>query len=142
MSTPVLAVENLTVALPAWSDRKHAVSNVSLTIGTKEIVCIVGESGSGKSIMGKAILGLLPRPHVRATGGRIVFEDRDLLGLPEDDMRKIRGGRIAMIFQEPMTALSPLMKVGRQIEEVLEVHTAMRPDARKARVRELIDAGA
>ena len=140
MSTPVLAVEHLTVALPAWSDRKHAVSNVSLTIGTKEIVCIVGESGSGKSIMGKAILGLLPRPHVRATGGRIVFEGRDLLSLPEDDMRKIRGGRIAMIFQEPMTALSPLMKVGRQIEEVLEVHTAMKPAARKARVLELIGA--
>ena len=140
MSTPVLAVEHLTVALPAWSDRKHAVSNVSLTIGTKEIVCIVGESGSGKSIMGKAILGLLPRPHVRATGGRIVFEGRDLLSLPEDDRRKIRGGRIAMIFQEPMTALSPLMKVGRQIEEVLEVHTAMKPAARKARVLELIGA--
>ena len=140
MSTPVLAVENLTVALPAWSDRKHAVLNVSLTIGTKEIVCIVGESGSGKSIMGKAILGLLPRPHVRATGGQIVFEGRDLLGLPEDDLRKIRGGRIAMIFQEPMTALSPLMKVGRQIEEVLEVHTNMKPEARKARVFELIDA--
>ena len=138
MSTPVLAVENLTVALPAWSDRKHAVSNVSLTIGTKEIVCIVGESGSGKSIMGKAILGLLPRPHVRATGGRIVFEGRDLLSLPEDDMRKLRGGRISMIFQEPMTALNPLMKVGRQIEEVLDVHTAMKPDARKARVLELI----
>ena len=140
MSPSVLAIENLTVALPAWSDRKHAVSNVSLTIGTKEIVCVVGESGSGKSIMGKAILGLLPRPHVRATGGRIVFEGRDLIGLPEDDMRKIRGGRIAMIFQEPMTALSPLMKVGRQIEEVLEVHTAMKPAARKARVLELIGA--
>jgi peptide/nickel transport system ATP-binding protein len=138
MSDRVLAIEGLTVALPAWSDRKHAISNVSLEIGTGEIVCIVGESGSGKSIMGKAILGLLPQPHVRATGGRIMFEGRDLLGLPADEMRKLRGGRIAMIFQEPMTALNPLMKVGRQIEEGLEVHTDLKPSARKARVLELI----
>ncbi len=139
MSAHILAIENLTVALPAWSDRKHAVSNVSISIGTKEILCIVGESGSGKSIMGKAILGLLPKPHVRATGGRIVFERRDLLGLPEDEMRKLRGGRIAMIFQEPMTALNPLMKVGRQIDEVLEVHTDLKPHKRKARVLALIN---
>jgi peptide/nickel transport system ATP-binding protein len=138
MSARVLAIENLTVDLPAWSDRKHAVSNVSLDISPKEILCVVGESGSGKSIMGKAILGLLPQPHVRATAGRIVFEGRDLLGLPEDEMRKLRGGRIAMIFQEPMTALNPLMKVGRQIGEVLEVHTDLTPQQRKTRVLELI----
>ena len=138
MSARVLAIENLTVGLPAWSDRKHAVSNVSLDVGTKEILCIVGESGSGKSIMGKAILGLLPKPHVRVTAGRIVFEARDLLGLPDEEMRKLRGGRIAMIFQEPMTALNPLMKVGRQIDEVLEVHTDMKSKDRRARVLELI----
>jgi peptide/nickel transport system ATP-binding protein len=138
MSQPVLTIDGLTVALPVWSDRKHAVSNVSLTIGKQEIVCVVGESGSGKSIMGKAILGLLPKPHVRATGGRILFEGRDLLQLAEGDMRRLRGGRIAMIFQEPMTALNPLMKVGRQIEEVLEFHTDLKPEARRARVLELI----
>jgi len=138
MSDDVLAIEGLTVQLPAWSDRKHAVSNVSLTIGKKEIVCVVGESGSGKSIMGKAILGLLPKPHVRATGGRIMFEGRDLISLPDEEMRRLRGGRIAMIFQEPMTALNPLMKVGRQIDEVLEIHTELPPAARKARVLELI----
>jgi len=139
MSDSVLAIENLVVALPAWSDRKHAVSNVSLEIGTKEIVCVVGESGSGKSIMGKAILGLLPRPHVRTAGGRIMFEGRDLLSLSDEEMRKLRGGRIAMIFQEPMTALNPLMKVGRQIDEVLEVHTDLNPAARRARVLELVN---
>lgn len=138
MSDPVLAVEGLTVRLPDWSDRRHAVSNVSLDIGKKEIVCVVGESGSGKSIMGKAILGLLPKPHVRATGGRIMFEGRDLLALPDEEMRRLRGGRITMIFQEPMTALNPLMKVGRQIDEVLEVHTDLPSAARKARVLELI----
>jgi len=134
----VLAIENLTVGLPAWSDRKSAVSGVSLDVGKTEIVCVVGESGSGKSIMGKAILGLLPKPHVRVTGGRIMFEGRDLIALPEDDMRRLRGGRIAMIFQEPMTALNPLMKVGRQIDEVIEVHTDLKPAARRARVLELI----
>jgi peptide/nickel transport system ATP-binding protein len=139
MSDRVISIENLTVSLPAWSDRRHAVSNVSLDVGKKEIVCVVGESGSGKSIMGKAILGLLPKPHVRATGGRIMFESRDLLALSEDNMRGVRGGRIAMIFQEPMTALNPLMKVGRQIDEVLEVHTDLKPAARKARVLKLVE---
>jgi len=138
MSESVLNIEDLTVALPSWSDRKSAVSNVSLGIGKGEIVCVVGESGSGKSVMGKAILGLLPKPHLRATGGRIVFDGRDLLTLSDEEMRKLRGGRIAMIFQEPMTALSPLMKVGRQIDEVLEVHTDLNPAARKQRVLELI----
>ncbi len=139
MSDHIISIENLTVSLPAWSDRRHAVSNVSLEVGKKEIVCVVGESGSGKSIMGKAILGLLPKPHVHATGGRIIFEGRDLLALPEEEMRGLRGGRIAMIFQEPMTALNPLMKVGRQIDEVLEVHTDMTSAARKARVLRLIE---
>jgi peptide/nickel transport system ATP-binding protein len=138
MTDGVVAIEALTIALPAWSDRKNAVANVSLEVRKKEILCIVGESGSGKSIMGKAILGLLPKPHVRVTGGRIMFEGRDLLSVSEDEMRKLRGGRIAMIFQEPMTALSPLMKVGRQISEVLEVHTDLTPAARRLRVLQLI----
>jgi len=139
MSDPVLSIEKLTVALPAWSDRKHALTEVSLSVGKKEIVCVVGESGSGKSIMGKAILGLLPKPHVRVTGGRIIFEDRDILSLSDDEMRALRGGRIAMIFQEPMTALNPLMKVGRQIDEVLEVHTDLAPCARRDRVLQLVN---
>ncbi|MEZ5843682.1 MAG: ABC transporter ATP-binding protein [Hyphomicrobiaceae bacterium] len=138
MSEAVLHIEGLTVALPDWSDRRHAVSDVTLDVRREEIVCVVGESGSGKSIMGKSILGLLPRPHVRATAGRILFEGRDLLTLGDDEMRQLRGGRIAMIFQEPMTALNPLMKVGRQIDEVLEVHTAMKPAERRARVLDLI----
>lgn len=138
MSESVLKIEGLTVALPSWSDRKNAVSNVSLDVGKGEILCIVGESGSGKSVMGKTILGILPKPHLRVTGGRIVFEGRDLLALSEEEMRKLRGGRIAMIFQEPMTALNPLMKVGRQIDEILEVHTELDPSARKERVLELV----
>ncbi len=138
MTDIVLSIDDLKVALPAWSDRRFAVGGVTLDIRQKEILCIVGESGSGKSMMGKAILGLLPAPHVRAVGGKIMFEGRDLLELSDDDMRAIRGGRIAMIFQEPMTALNPLMKVGQQIEEVLEIHTRMSPAQRRERVLELI----
>jgi peptide/nickel transport system ATP-binding protein len=138
MTELVLTIDKLKVALPAWSDRKFAVDGVSLDIRQKEILCIVGESGSGKSMMGKAILGLLPAPHVRAIAGTIRFEGRDLLALREDDMRAIRGGRIAMIFQEPMTALNPLMKIGQQIEEVLEIHTKMTPPQRRERVLDLI----
>jgi peptide/nickel transport system ATP-binding protein len=138
MTDIAISIEDLKVALPAWSDRKFAVGGVSLDIRQKEILCIVGESGSGKSMMGKAILGLLPAPHVRAVGGKVMFEGRDLLALSDDEMRLIRGGRIAMIFQEPMTALNPLMKVGQQIEEVLEIHTKMTPPQRRERVLELI----
>lgn len=138
MTDIVLSIDDLKVALPAWSDRKFAVGGVTLDIRQKEILCIVGESGSGKSMMGKAILGLLPAPHVRAVGGRIMFEGRDLLALSDDELRTIRGGRIAMIFQEPMTALNPLMKVGQQIEEVLEIHTSMTPPQRRERVLALI----
>ncbi len=136
---PVLDIRDLHVALPAWSDRRHAVKGVSLKVNPREILCIVGESGSGKSMMGKAIMGLLPAPHVHADRGQIMFEGRDLLTLGAEQMRAIRGGRIAMIFQEPMTALNPLMPVGRQIDEVLEVHTDLNANARAARVRALIE---
>jgi peptide/nickel transport system ATP-binding protein len=135
----VLDIRDLHVALPAWSDRRHAVKGVSLTVNPREILCIVGESGSGKSMMGKAVMGLLPAPHVHADRGQILFEGRDLLTLGAEAMRAIRGGRIAMIFQEPMTALNPLMPVGRQIDEVLEVHTDLDAAARAARVRALIE---
>ena len=133
-----ISIRDLSVGLPAWSDRKLAVAGVSLDIRKGEILCIVGESGSGKSMMGKAILGLLPGPHVRAVGGQIQFEGRNLFELSEDEMRAVRGCRIAMIFQEPMTALNPLMPVGRQIDEILEIHTDLSPARRRERVLDLI----
>jgi peptide/nickel transport system ATP-binding protein len=138
MSDAVLSIENLTVGLPSWSDRRNAVSNVSLDIKRNEILCVVGESGSGKSVMSKAILRLLPAPHVRVTGGRILFEGKDLLEFNDAEMRAVRGGRISMIFQEPMVALNALMRVGRQIDEVLEVHTSLKSSGRRARVLELL----
>ena len=136
MTQPALVIADLTVALPPWSDRSHAVDGVSLTVAANEILCVVGESGSGKSVMAKSILRLLPAPHVRVTGGRIDFQGSDLLALDEDAMRAVRGARIAMIFQEPMVALNPLMTVGRQIDEVFEVHTALDAAARRRRTLE------
>ena len=137
MNEPVLRIEDLRVALPAWSDRPLAVDGVSLAIDRNEILCVVGESGSGKSVMAKSVLGLLPAPHVRVVGGAIHFENRDLLQAGEEEMLAIRGGRIAMIFQEPMVALNPLMKVGAQTDEIFRVHTDISAQDRRRRVLEL-----
>ena len=137
MNEPVLSIEDLRVALPAWSDRPLAVDGVSLSINRNEILCIVGESGSGKSVMAKSILGLLPAPHVRVVNGAIHFENRNLLTAGEEELRAIRGGRISMIFQEPMVALNPLMKVGAQIDEIFGVHTDFSAQVRRRRVVEL-----
>jgi peptide/nickel transport system ATP-binding protein len=137
VSERVLTIEELRVALPSWSDRALAVDGVSLSINRNEILCVVGESGSGKSVMAKSILGLLPAPHVRVTGGRIDFEGRNLLEAAEPELRAVRGGRISMIFQEPMVALNPLMKVGQQIDEVFRIHTDLGAQQRRARVVDL-----
>src|SRR6516225_9725532 len=134
MTNPVLTIENLSVALPPWADRPLAVDGVSLEVLPKEILCVVGESGSGKSVMAKSILRLLPEPHVRVTAGRIIYAGKDLLALPTEEVRAVRGGRIAMIFQEPMVALNPLMTVGRQTDEIIEVHTNTRRDERRRRI--------
>ena len=115
-----LSIEGLTVALPPGADRAAAVENVSLTVSAGEIVCVVGESGSGKSVTAGAVMGLLP-PGLRARGV-IRFEGQDLLRATPAQMRAVRGARIGMVFQEPMTALNPLMRVGEQIAEVLRVH--------------------
>jgi ABC-type glutathione transport system ATPase component len=129
----LLSVENLSVRLPAGGDRSHAVKDVSFTLDPGEILCIVGESGSGKSISAAAIMGLLP-PALPLDGGRIFFEGNDLAHQSAAAMRALRGARIGMIFQEPMTALNPLMRVGDQIAEVLQVHGR----AHAARVQDLL----
>ena len=121
----VLDIQRLQIKLPPWSDRPYAVNNVSLSVSSGEILCIVGESGSGKSMLGKALMGLLPKPHVHVSGGQIYFEGQNITDLDENEWRQLRGHRIAMIFQEPMPALSPLMRIGQQIEEVMLVHTNM-----------------
>jgi len=132
----LLAVRDLTIALPKGADRAHAVEAMSFGLEAGEILCIVGESGSGKSVSTGAIVGLLPSA-LAVTAGSIVFEDRNLLGLSAAEMRLLRGNRIGMIFQEPMTALNPLMRVGDQIAEALKVHGAADSEGR---VRELVEA--
>ncbi|MCZ8373921.1 MAG: ABC transporter ATP-binding protein [Beijerinckiaceae bacterium] len=131
---PVLEIRDLSVALPAWADRRLAVNAVSLTVGRGETLCVVGESGSGKSVMARSILRLLPEPHLRIAGGQILLDGEDLARADDRRMRQIRGGEISMVFQEPMVSLNPLMTVGRQIDEILEVHTGWSKAERRRRV--------
>jgi peptide/nickel transport system ATP-binding protein len=135
---PVLDVQGLTVQLPRGADRVNAVENVSFAVAPGEIVCVVGESGSGKSVTAHAVMGLLPPGQLTATGGRVLLEGDDLLIKTPAEMRRIRGDRIAMIFQEPMTALNPVMKVGDQIAEVLDIHTKLSERERRQRVLDVM----
>ena len=137
MTGTILSIEGLTVDLPKGGDRPHAVENLSVTVGAGEIVCIVGESGSGKSITSFATMALLPKA-LNVSAGRIVFEGQDILKLSEADHARLRGNRMAMIFQEPMTALNPCYTVGDQIEEVFLSHTDMPKAERKARTLALL----
>ena len=140
MSEPaLLVVQDLSVALPAWADRAHAVTGLSLELQRNEILCVVGESGSGKSVLARSIMGLLPAPHVRVTAGRVVFDGENLLEAAPARLRAIRGARIAMIFQEPMTALNPLMTIGRQIDEMVEIHLSLPRREREARIVALLE---
>ena len=132
-----LTVEGLTVALPPGSDRPNALEEVSLSLAANEILCVVGESGSGKSLTAAAILGLLP-DGVRTVAGRIRLEGLDLLGLSDEQLRGIRGARIGMIFQDPMTALNPLVTVGDQIGEMFRIHTDLGTTAIVERTRALL----
>lgn len=123
MST-VLSLQGLTVALPRGADRPEALRDVSLDLKAGEILCVVGESGSGKSMTASAVMRLLP-PNVTITGGSISFEGQDLARADEAAMRALRGSRIAMVFQEPMTALNPLRSIGDQIGETFRIHTSL-----------------
>jgi peptide/nickel transport system ATP-binding protein len=134
----VLAIENLTVSLPLGADRLNAVEDVSFTVGPGEIVCVVGESGSGKSVTAHSIMGLLPPGQLAPTSGRILLAGDDLLRKSRAELRALRGDRMAMIFQEPMTALNPVMRVGEQIEEVLQIHTRLDARERRRRVRDVM----
>jgi peptide/nickel transport system ATP-binding protein len=132
----MLAVENLTVTLPADGGRVTILADVSFALARGESVGLVGESGSGKSITALAIMGLLPAG--AATGGRVMFEGRDLLAAPEPELCAIRGRRIGMVFQEPMTALNPLMSIGAQIAEPLRLHLRVGRSEADARARRLL----
>jgi peptide/nickel transport system ATP-binding protein len=136
-TAPVLQVENLSIALPAGGDRSTAVAGVSFTVGRGEIVCLVGESGSGKSVIAQGVMGLLPRA-LPVTAGRILLQGEDITHADIHRLRELRATRMSMIFQEPMTALNPVMTCGDQIDEVLREHTQLAPDARRAKILEIL----
>ena len=118
----VLSVRDLRTDVATPSGRKTVVKGLSFDLKRGETLCIAGESGSGKSITALSIMGLLPEPMARVSGGEVLFQGKDLTKLREDAMRRIRGGDIAMIFQEPMTSLNPVLTVGRQLREAILAH--------------------
>ncbi|MCJ8507883.1 ABC transporter ATP-binding protein [Rhizobium lemnae] len=142
--TDLLRIEGLSVSFPLWGGSIHAVKNISMRIRPGKVTALVGESGSGKSVLGRAVMGI--ETPAAQTSGHIYFNDPDtkeridLLALPNEGrkMRSIRGNRIGMIFQEPMTSFSPMHTVGNQIEEVLKIHTVLSPKERQERCEEML----
>ncbi len=135
----LLQLDDLAVSLPPGADRAFAAECVSLNVKPGEVVCVVGESGSGKSMTASAVMRLLP-PSTSIARGRILFEGQDLASLPENAMRRIRGARIGMIFQDPMTTLNPIKRIGRQIAEMFELHTDLGREQIGARVLALLES--
>ena len=138
-TSPLLAVTGLTVEFAQASGWQAVVEDVSFDIGAGEVVAIVGESGSGKSVSSLAVMRLLPERASRVRADRIEFDGRDLLALGEDEMRSVRGGDIAMIFQEPMTSLNPAFTVGNQIAEAVRIHQKVSRKEAKARAVEMLE---
>ncbi len=134
-ATTLLAISGLSVEFRGGGRTARVLNDVALTVAANETLGIVGESGCGKSMTALAILRLVPSPPGRITGGRIVFEGEDLLQAPEQRLRDVRGHRIGMIFQEPMTSLNPVLTIGDQLSETLIKH--LRLDARAARARSI-----
>ncbi len=136
-TAPLLEIKNLKVQFEIRGAVLKAVDDVSLKIGAGETLGIVGESGCGKSVTASAVMGLIPSPPGRIAGGEIIFEGTDLLKIPEARMRKIRGNRISMIFQEPMTSLNPVYTVGDQVAEVIQLHQGLKRRAAMEKVVEV-----
>ncbi|MDR0809257.1 MAG: ABC transporter ATP-binding protein [Gemmobacter sp.] len=132
-TVPVLSVQGLTVSVRSGGSERALVEGLSFDLARGETLAIAGESGSGKSLTSLAVMGLLPPPSLRASAGRIMFGGQDLLHLPEGAMRRIRGRRIAMIFQEPMTSLNPVMTVGAQLTEAISAHESLPRGEARAR---------
>lgn len=139
MAEPLISVRDLAVQFRIAGREMRAVDGVSFDLMPGQTLGIVGESGCGKSVTSLALMRLLPSPPAEIVRGRIMFEGRDLLNLPEPEMRKLRGGRMGMIFQEPMTSLNPVYTCGDQIAESLAVHSGLKGRAARDRAIELLD---
>ena len=139
MTKLLLDVRDLAVAFDTDGGAVHAVNGVSYTLHEGETLGIVGESGSGKSVHVLAMLGLIPRPPGRVTGGQVLFAGRDLLTLKERELRKVRGGAIGFVFQDPMSSLNPGMTVAAQIIEPLRIHLGLDARTARARAKDLLD---
>src|SRR5215213_3340592 len=135
---PLLEIRDLHTEFRTGAGTVRAVDGVSYTVDPGETVAVVGESGSGKSVTAMSVLRLIPNPPGRVTGGEVWFDGRDLLKLSEEEMRRVRGGDIGMIFQEPMTSLNPVLSIERQITETLEEHRGTSAEAAHARALELL----
>jgi len=130
MTSPILKIKNLTTSFATPGGIIKAVDNASLDLGQGETLAIVGESGCGKTVLSLSVMGLIPDPPGRITGGEVLYRDQDLVQLSDQEMQKIRGNKLSMVFQEPMTSLNPVFKIGDQIGETLRLHRGM--DAKEA----------
>ncbi len=139
MKQKLLDIADLYIELPKGADRQYAIQKVNLELKQGETLCVVGESGSGKSLTARAIMGLLPQPHVRVSNGEIIFNSEDITKVSYERLRELRGSEISMIFQEPMTALNPVMSIGSQIDEIFRYHVDMSKADRQKRAVELLD---
>src|SRR5689334_21014480 len=135
---PLLEVKELHTEFRTGAGIVRAVDGISYTVDPGETVAIVGESGSGKSVGALSIMRLIPDPPGRITGGEVWFAGRDLMTLSEEEMRRVRGAEIGMVFQEPMTSLNPVLTIGRQITETVEQHGGVTPAAAERRAVELL----
>jgi len=135
----LLTVEDLEIVFDTTDGVVRAVNQVSFTIDRGDVFAVVGESGSGKSVTALSILGLLPKPPAEVVGGRIMWQGENLLEATPERMRHVRGGEIAMIFQDPLTALNPVHSVGRQIAEMVRIHRGMKAKAAMAHAVAMLD---
>ena len=135
---PLLEIRDLETQFQTPDGIVRAVNKVSYTVEEGEFVGVVGESGCGKSVSALSIMGLVPSPPGNVVGGQVLFDGQDLLQLSEDEMRSVRGYRIGMVFQEPMTFLNPVLTIGRQITEPLELHLGMTKKQAMTRAGELL----
>ncbi|MBI9110458.1 ABC transporter ATP-binding protein [Maridesulfovibrio ferrireducens] len=142
MTAPILKIKNLTTSFATPNGIIRAVDNASLELGQGETLAVVGESGCGKTVLSLSIMGLIPDPPGRITEGQVIYQNQDLVRMTDKQMQKIRGNHLSMIFQEPMTSLNPVFKIGDQIGETLRLHKGLDlHEAEQAAIEALILVG-